>query len=48
MTKTLYVTVDFLNMIIGFIQSLQVIWIVLISSHVISHKFLEDVHEDSM
>jgi hypothetical protein len=38
----------FLNMIIGFIQSLQVIWTVPISSHVIGHKFLEDVHEDSM
>jgi hypothetical protein len=35
-------------MIIGFIQSLQVIWRVFISSHVIDHKFLEDVNEDSM
>jgi hypothetical protein len=38
----------FLNRIIGFIQSLQVIWRVFISSHVTSHKFLEDVHEDSI
>jgi len=38
----------FLNRFIGFIQSLQVIWIVLVSSHVTGHKFLEDVHEDSM
>jgi hypothetical protein len=37
-----------LNRFIGFIQSLQVIWTVFISSHVIGHKFLEDVHEDSM
>jgi len=36
----------FLNRSIGFIQSLQVIWIVFVSSHVIGHKFLEDVHED--
>jgi hypothetical protein len=38
----------FLNRFIGFIQSLQVIWIAFVSSHVIGHKFLEDVHEDSM
>jgi hypothetical protein len=37
-----------LNRFIGFIQSLQVIWIVFVSSHVTSHKFLEDVHEDYM
>jgi hypothetical protein len=37
-----------LNRIIGFIQDLQVLWIVFISSHVPYHKFLEDVHEDSM
>jgi hypothetical protein len=37
-----------LNRFIGFIQSLQVIWVVFISSHVTGHKFLEDVHEDSM
>jgi hypothetical protein len=37
-----------LNRFIGFIQSLQAIWIVFVSSHVIDHKFLEDVHEDSM
>jgi hypothetical protein len=30
------------------IQSLHVIWIVFISNHVIDHKFLEDVHEDSL
>jgi hypothetical protein len=36
-----------LNRFIGFIQCLQVIWTVFISSHVTSHKFLEDVHEDS-
>jgi hypothetical protein len=37
-----------LNKFIGFIQSLQVLWIVFISSHVTDHKFLEDVHKDSM
>jgi hypothetical protein len=37
-----------LNRFIGFIQSLQVIWTVFISSHVPCHKFLEDVHENSM
>jgi uncharacterized membrane protein YbjE (DUF340 family) len=38
----------YLNRIIGLIQNLQVIWTVFISSHVPCHKFLEDVHEDSM
>jgi hypothetical protein len=38
----------FLNRIFGPIQSLQVIWTVFVSSHVIDHKFLKDVHEDSM
>jgi hypothetical protein len=38
----------YLNRIIGLIQNLQVLWIVFISSHVPCHKFLEDVHEDSM
>jgi hypothetical protein len=33
---------------ISFIQSLQVIWTMLISSHAIGHKFLEDVHGDFM
>jgi len=33
---------------IRFIQSLQVKWTVFVSSHVSGHKFLEDVHEDSM
>jgi hypothetical protein len=37
-----------LNRFIGFIQCLQVIWTVFVSSHVTSHKFLEDVHEDSV
>jgi hypothetical protein len=37
-----------LNRFIGFTQSLQVIWTVFLSSHVTGHKFLEDVHEDSM
>jgi len=37
-----------LNRFIGFIQSLQVIWTMLVSSHVTGHKFLEDVYEDSM
>jgi hypothetical protein len=37
-----------LNSIIGLIKNLQVIWTVFISSHVPCHKFLEDVHEDSM
>jgi hypothetical protein len=37
-----------LNRFIDFIQSLQVIWAVVVSSHVTSHKFIEDVHEDSM
>jgi hypothetical protein len=37
-----------LNRFIGFIQSLQVIWTVFVSCHVTDHKFLEDVHEDSM
>jgi len=38
----------YLNRIIGFIQNLQVLWTVFISSHVPCHKFLEDIHEDSM
>jgi hypothetical protein len=38
----------FLNRFIGFIQSLQVTWTLFVSSHVTGHKFLEDVHEDSM
>jgi hypothetical protein len=38
----------YLNRIIGLIQNLQVIWAMFISSHVPCHKFLEDVHEDSM
>jgi hypothetical protein len=37
-----------LNWFIGFMQSHQVIWTTFISSHVTGHKFLEDVHEDSM
>jgi hypothetical protein len=37
-----------LNRLIDFIQSLQVIWTVFVSSHVTGHKVLEDVHEDSM
>jgi hypothetical protein len=37
-----------LNRFIGFIQSLQVICTVFISSHVTGHKFLKDVNEDSM
>jgi hypothetical protein len=35
-----------LNRFIDFIQNLQVIWIVFVSSHVTGHKFLEDVHEE--
>jgi len=38
----------FLNRFINFIQSLQVIWVVFVSSHVTGHKFLKAVHEDSM
>jgi len=38
----------YLNRIIGLIQNLQVLWTVFISSHVPRHKFLEDVHEDSI
>jgi hypothetical protein len=38
----------YLNRIISLIQNLQVLWKVFISSHVPCHKFLEDVHEDSM
>jgi hypothetical protein len=38
----------YLNRIIGLIQNLQVIWTLFISSHVPCHKFLENVHEDSM
>jgi hypothetical protein len=37
-----------LNRLIGFIQSLQVLWTVFVSSHVTGYKVLEDVHEDSM
>jgi hypothetical protein len=37
-----------LNRFIDFIQSLQVIWAVFVSSNVTGHKFLEDVHEDSI
>jgi hypothetical protein len=48
MKKIFYVMVANLNRFISFIQSLQVIWKVFVSSHVTSHKFLEDVHEDSM
>jgi len=33
---------------VGSFQSFHVIWTVFISSHVTGHKFLEDVHEDSM
>jgi hypothetical protein len=36
------------NRFISFIQSLQVIWIVFVSSVVTGHKFLEDVYKDSM
>jgi hypothetical protein len=38
----------FLNRIIGFIYSLQVLWTVFVLSHVTGHNFLEDVHEDSL
>jgi hypothetical protein len=38
----------YLNMIIGLIQNLQVLWTMFISNLVLCHKFLEDVHEDSM
>jgi hypothetical protein len=48
MTKTLLCKGCILNRFIIFIQSLQVIWTVLVSSYVIGHKILEDVHEDSM
>jgi hypothetical protein len=37
-----------LNRFIGFIQNLQVIWTVFVSSHVTGNMFQEDVHEDSM
>jgi hypothetical protein len=38
----------FLNRIIGLIQNLQVLCTMFISNLVPCHKFLEDVHEDSM
>jgi hypothetical protein len=37
-----------LNRFIDFIQNLQVIWTMFVSSHVIGHKFLEDIREVSM
>jgi hypothetical protein len=37
-----------LNRMISSFQSLHVIWTMFISSHVTDHKFLEDVHKDSM
>jgi hypothetical protein len=38
----------YLNRIISLIHNLQVLWTMFISSHVPYHKFLKDVHEDTM
>jgi hypothetical protein len=45
--KNTLCNVCILNRFIGFIQSLQVIWTLFVSSHVTGHEFL-DVHKDSM